>query len=526
MKASGLTRRLAVCALIAGAALTVSGGARPTSAAAASRSGPTLPSQDPFYKPPADLASLAPGTVIRQRTVNVAEEGDSTPISATQVLYRTTGELDQPTATVATIIRPTTAAEVTRVVSYQTAYDALGSQCDPSYTLQGGNPSYSTAEEEEQIILAYVDAGDTVVVPDYEGEKLDWAAGQESGYGTLDGIRAAESSLRLPAASTPVGLVGYSGGSIATDFAAELASKYAPKLDIVGIAEGGVPVDFLHNLSYINGSSDWSGVIPAVLVSLARAFHVSFTKYLSPYGRKVTKQVRDECINSFVGDYPGLTIQKLLKPQYADYLHNRSLVRIADDLIMSRIGTPRAPMFIGVGDADGTGDGVMITDDVEALAHTYCTRGVSVQFNVYEDDDHDEAAVPFEAGAFSFLSDRLSGVAVQNRCSSISRGNSLAPTTVPKNSDPIVLEVKNLGVRRAVHGLELRIHTSYGSFTEMTLTLLRGRRSLTSVTLPKINTKRQTIVLRVNSKAPTAGRYKLRETDEDQLVATKKLTVR
>ena len=131
--------------------------------------------------------------------------------------------------------------------------------------------------EEEQIILGYVAAGDTVVVPDYEGEQLDWAAGQESGYDTLDGIRAAENLLGTPEASTPVGMVGYSGGSIATEFASELAPTYAPGLDIVGTAEGGVPVDFFHNLTYINGSPAWSGVIPAVLVSLSRAFHVTFS---------------------------------------------------------------------------------------------------------------------------------------------------------------------------------------------------------------------------------------------------------
>ncbi len=49
-------------------------------------------------------------------------------------------------------------------------------------------------------------------------------------------------------------MVGYSGGSIATEFASELAPKYAPELNIVGVAEGGIPVDFAHNLTYINGS--------------------------------------------------------------------------------------------------------------------------------------------------------------------------------------------------------------------------------------------------------------------------------
>jgi hypothetical protein len=86
--------------------------------------------------------------------------------------------------TVTTIIRPLTALLLgTKIVAYQTAYDALGSQCDPSYTLQGGNPGDSTAQEEELAISAYLLAGFTVTVPDYEGTSLDWGAGQEAGYG-------------------------------------------------------------------------------------------------------------------------------------------------------------------------------------------------------------------------------------------------------------------------------------------------------------------------------------------------------
>ena len=108
-------------------------GATPAGAAG----GPRLPSRDPFYRYHGSLSGIAPGTVLRTRSVTIAETGKPTPITATQVLYRTTGQLGQPTVTVATIIRPTTPPVVTKIVAYQTAYDALGSECDPSYTLRG-----------------------------------------------------------------------------------------------------------------------------------------------------------------------------------------------------------------------------------------------------------------------------------------------------------------------------------------------------------------------------------------------------
>jgi|HubBroStandDraft_5_1064220.scaffolds.fasta_scaffold04434_5 pimeloyl-ACP methyl ester carboxylesterase len=394
---------------------------------------PTVPSQDPFYTYTGStpLAQITPGTVLRERRVSLSIEGLTVPVSTVQVLYRTTGEQGQPTVTVTTIIKPLISFIGTKIVAYQTAYDALGSECDPSYTLQGGNPSDSTAQEEELAMAAYLLAGFIVTVPDYEGTNLDWGAGQESGYGTLDAIRATESYLGA-ASSTKVGMVGYSGGAIATEWAAELAPSYAPALHIIGAAAGGVPVDFAHNLTYINGDDDWSGVIPAVLVSLGRAFGVNITQYLSSYGEELTSQVSSECIATFASAYPGLTIQQLLLPQYSNPFDVPALVTILNHLIMGTSGgTPAEPLLLGVGDSDGTGDGIMIDGDVQALAHEYCQRGVPVTFTVYPGLPHSDAAVPFEAQALAFLEGQFNGAAAPNGCASIGQGNSLAPLPQP-----------------------------------------------------------------------------------------------
>lgn len=394
---------------------------------------PILPSQDPFYtySGSTPLSQIAPGTVLKERSVSLTIAGLTVPVSTVQVLYRTTGEQGQPTVTVTTIIRPLVSLVGTKIVAYQTAYDALGAECDPSYTLQGGNTGDTTAQEEAAVIAAYAVAGYTVTVPDYEGTNLDWGAGQESGYGTLDAIRATENYLGV-SSSTAVGMVGYSGGSIATEWAAELAPGYAPQLHIVGAAAGGVPVDFAHNLGYINGDQDWAGVIPAILDSLGGAFGVDMQPYLSAYGQQVTSQVAGQCIGSFATAYPGLTVQQLLLPQYSDPFQIPALVSILNHLIMGTSpGRPGEPLLFGVGNADGTGDGIMIAGDVEALAHEYCQRGVPVTFDVYSGLTHANAAVPFEADALAFLEGRFLGLPVPDGCGSIGQGNSLAPLPEP-----------------------------------------------------------------------------------------------
>jgi len=416
---------------------STSGRAGPARAPAATASTPLPPNQDPFYSYSGStpLADIAPGTVLNQRSVQVALGTTSTPITAEQLLYRTTGELGQPIATVTTVLKPATGTAVPELVDYLSFYDALGAQCDPSYTLQGGNPGSANegqAEAEEAFIASYLANDFIVTIPDFEGPDLEWTAGYLAGYASLDAIRATESYLKLPA-STKAGLSGYSGGSIAAEWASEVGPRYAPQLDIVGVAEGGIPVDYAHNLAYINGAtSSWSSIIPAVLDALSRAYGVDLSSYLSPYGVQLTTEDAQACIGSLSG-VPGLTIQKLLKPQYQDFLAVPVFAKIVDDLIMGSVpGKPTGPLFMAVGDSDGTGDGIMVTADVEGLAHEYCQQGVPLQLSVYQGSDHTEAATQFEPAAISFLQQRFAGVPFQNGCSSVPTGNSLAPLTIPQ----------------------------------------------------------------------------------------------
>jgi Secretory lipase len=488
------------------------------SVAGAASSGPALPTSDPFYSYSGSLASFAPGTVLKQRPITLVDGGQNVPVTAVQVLYRTTGQLGEPTATVATILEPTAGTAAPKLVSYQMAYDALGAQCDPSYTMQGGMPAGGTTNtDEEQFVVGLVAAGDIAVVPDYEGTRLDWAAGQEEGYNTLDGIRAADNLLKLSPSSTPTAMVGYSGGAIATEFASELAPKYSPELRFVGVAEGGIPVELSHNLAYINGSASWSGVIPAVLVSLGRAFGFDLSPYLSAYGRRLVKQVGDECISNFLGAWPNLKVQQLLKPAFQNILSIPAVVRINNELIMSRTGTPTEPLLMGVGDLDGTGDGVMVTKDVEALAHTYCQRGLSVELHVYDGDDHTNAAIAFLPTAGTWLSERLNGAPVQNGCSSIPAGNALTPV-------PPAPELSLAVAGATPRGVTVSLRASTGTMPDLTVRLVRGGEPVSTIGIRQLGVARRRLILGARRRL-RSGRYTLTVTQDGVSLATRTVSV-
>ncbi|WP_084727327.1 lipase family protein [Rhodococcoides yunnanense] len=387
-----------------------------------------VPSADPFYDYTDSLDGSAPGAVLRTRPMAYGSPNLQTPITSTQVLYRTTDQQDEAVTTVATVLRPLIPGP-TKLISFHTAYDGLGAECDPSYTLSGHGNS-NTAAIEQAVITGYMAAGYTVVVPDYEGESLEWTIGRQSAYAALDGIRAAEAVLALPS-STPVGLIGYSGGSVPTQWGAELAPVYAPELNIVGAAAGGLPVDLAHNLPYVSGSTDWAGVIPALIVAYQRAYGIDTDAFLSDKGKQIVGDVESNCINAFASKYPGLTDTEMLAPPYTSLLQVPEVVAAIDDNIMGSVGTPVVPLLLGVGDSDGTGDSVMVTADVEGLARDYCDRGVAVTYAQYTGQNHSKAFVPFQAQAAQFLTDRFNGVAPTDNCAVVGPGNELTPTPLP-----------------------------------------------------------------------------------------------
>jgi len=102
------------------------------------------PSQDPFYTPPYDLDSYAPGQTIRARKVGTDLTGEfgktitKLALNATyQYLYRTTNSLNEAAAAVTTLLIPEN-ADPLKLLAYQAAYDTANNDCSPSYALRAG----------------------------------------------------------------------------------------------------------------------------------------------------------------------------------------------------------------------------------------------------------------------------------------------------------------------------------------------------------------------------------------------------
>ncbi len=430
-------------------ALVIAVAAATTAAQPAGASTLGDPSTDPFYRytGSATLESIAPGTVLRTRHLPYHLAGIPLPVRTTQLLFRTTGARSQATLGVTTVVRPLLGAASRRVVSYQSFYDSSDPADQPSSVIAGSMrlPGGTIATFETGLVLPFLLAGSAVVITDVEGQDANIGAGPEYGHNTLDGLRAAFADTTTGiAADAKVGMIGYSGGAIATEWAAEMAPSYAPDVDrrLVGAAMGGVLVDPIRNLHYVDGGLIWAGVLPLALVGLGRAYDVDLTPYLSELGLELTTKMQRATIAAALGQYPGLRFADLVKPQYREPESIPELVEIANQLIMGHDGTPSTPLFIGQGRRGevegapgskpgiGPGDGIAIAGDVRTLARTYCDRGLDVLYREYP-LSHVGSVPLWTSQAVAWLGARLAGRTAPENCASIAPGNVVEPLPMP-----------------------------------------------------------------------------------------------
>lgn len=363
----------ALCAVMVGqqAFAAISPEVYPTATASTAPS----PKADPFYASPgmATLLATAPGNILKVRPiVPMATSSKQMPAKAWQLMVRSTDHKGRAVASITTVFLPTNApAKDRKVVVHNTAYDSLTLDATPSYAyVKGGGPG------EQSTIQSFLDKGYVVVSPDYEGLESLWAVGKNAGQAVLDAIRAAESwtELGLNGAATPIAITGYSGGSVAATWANEMYLRYAPELNIRGVAAGGIPVDAGHVGRKVNKKL-FAGIYFGVVTAYARAYpEINADALTNDKGKAMLAAVSNMSANgtpslfsyAYKDMHDYVTVPELLDLPEVEAV-------IADN----RLGQakPGAPTLL----YQGTLDQIMPYEDVKALSAQYCSQGVKVQ---------------------------------------------------------------------------------------------------------------------------------------------------
>lgn len=364
------------------------------------------PRNDPFYRQPTSFAGHTPGQILKSRPVEVGLAGVPLPFAAYQIQYVSTDTSGVRQAAVATLLKPLTASGSPKLVSYQPAIDSLSSRCDPSYQLRSG-----TSLEVPQIAVL-LNQGWTVVVPDFLGPDHQWGVGHVEGQSTLDGIRAAENfaPAKLEGRKTPVALTGYSGGARGTEIAYELAPAYAPELNIVGAAAGGLGVDMEKISRNANGGL-FSGVVFAGLFGLDRAYpSMKMDSILTDKGKELRRTLSDMCVFEYTAAYAFKRVQSYTVGGIDPLTVPAVRTALAENK-PGAFGTPKAPGYF----YNASADELVIPADVDKLAARYCAKGVVVQ-SVTQPGDHVSMLATGYPGAVSWIADRFADKPAPSTC--------------------------------------------------------------------------------------------------------------
>ncbi len=347
------------------------------------RSRPVPPHRDPFYQPPPGFEHAAPGTVLRSRDVELGFLGFvPQKFFATQLLYRSSNRSGAPEAAVTTVLVPAERGpeNVCPIVSYQCAIDAVTSRCFPSYAMRrGAFAPGALAQFEFLLVAAALAEGWAVSVPDHEGIHGMWGAPYEPGYRILDGLRAATSCERLGiSADSPIGLWGYSGGGLATAWAAETCADYAPELNIVGAVLGSPVGDLGSAFRRLNGSF-YAGLPTMVIAALSHIYpelRTIIERHATEEGRSLLKSAEKmttvaaviRLMNKDIDAYVDRPLEEILAEPEVQYVF---------DHIKLGTAAPSRPVLI----VQAVHDKIVSVDDIDELTEAYRAGGASVTYH-------------------------------------------------------------------------------------------------------------------------------------------------
>jgi hypothetical protein len=344
---------------------------------------PSLPDDDPFYVPPPGFQHARPGTVLRSRDVELAFFGlIKQKFTATQLLYRSTDMHGQPDASVTTVVVPAVREPLKPcpILSYQCAIDAVASRCSPSYALRRGAKAIgSLAQIELLLVAAALAEGWAVSIPDHGGAHGTWGAPYEPGYRVLDGVRAAINCEHLALSDeAPVGLWGYSGGGLASAWAAEVYTEYAPELNVAGAVLGSPVGDLGHTFRRLNGSL-FSGLPALVIAALAHVYpdlKTVIEEYATDEGRALLESLEKMTTGAAVLRLAKKNIDDYLGPPLDDVLEMPAVQHVFAD---TKLGTaiPGLPVLV----IQAVHDPVIAVEDIDALVEGYMAGGADVTYH-------------------------------------------------------------------------------------------------------------------------------------------------
>lgn len=382
---------------------------------------PTKPANDLFYDIPHNVSSYENGDIIRRRDAPGLIRSFYYPLDvnhAWQFLVKSEDSHGNDTAFVTTLLEPYD-ADPDRLLSYQFAEDAASINCGPSYAMLFNADMDTVVTQLEMFILqTALSNGWYVVASDYEGPNGAFTAGVRLGKAVLDLIRAVlktekETGLK---SDTSVALFGYSGGSLASGWAAQLQPSYATEIgdQIVGAALGGWVTELMPTLEAVEGTI-FAGLVPL-------AVHGLYTEYpelkdliysqMTDKNREQFDDAGNMCLITGILHFFDLHFYTGPNPMVKDgkkFFDFPEIKNVLTENTLARnesLGVPDFPLFV----YHGQEDEIVPFVNLERAYNNYCEWGIELlEFAVSNTTGHILEVLEGTGGAFQWLEDRFDG---------------------------------------------------------------------------------------------------------------------
>ncbi len=390
-----------------------------------------------FYTPPDPLPPGQPGDLIRSEPSRLVLEpsGQLGAIMATgtRIMYRSTDARGNPDVVTGTYFDPYNdwpGNGPRPLIVYGPGTQGQGDQCAPSRQFNQGihwSPLADVAfNYEELFVSTMVARGFAIVMTDYQGLGTPgvhtYVNRVAEGNAMLDAARAAQ---KLPDTSLkpdgPVAFWGYSQGGGAAASAAELASQYAPELNIAGTYAGAPPADLKELFPYADGSA-LVGAVGYALNSVIAAYpedEAAIRATLTPRGEDLLNKVQDQCVAETIFNFMFRHLQPYFNQDINQLVNEEPFKSLFDEQRIGRF-KPNAPVLIN----SNRYDPLVPWTGANQLGRDWCAQGADVEFRTNEEPPFLNKLVVNHAlpmlvdgeAAMQWIADRFNGKPTAPNC--------------------------------------------------------------------------------------------------------------
>ncbi len=335
----------------------------------------TAHAPDAFYDPPSDLPRH-PGALLRSEPLKdvILPAG----LRGWRILYATTVDDSTPAAAVAMVFAPTDPPIGPRpVIAWEHATTGLLQKCMPSLLSMStkGIPWCS------RIVMA----GWVVIATDYsfaeKGGPHPYLIGEGEARAALDSVRAAQHMPELTLDKRMV-IWGYSQGGHAALWTGIVGPRYAPDLEILGVAAIAPPAN-IRNALAMNVEAD-KRFGPYLALSYSRFYpDITFEQAIRPGALDAARQIVNLCC--FLPPEDAERIQAL-----AATVDGPALATSSNKALQARLeqntadGLIKAPVVI----AQGLSDIVVPPSANDAYVEERCSAGQRLEYWTFAGRDH------------------------------------------------------------------------------------------------------------------------------------------